>query len=302
MKRPLHAAAMALALGLPGAVHAEEPFTFAPAGELTAGSGTGRADTTVYAPGIRFPIESAPAYANSQVWGNGGGEGEGSQCDAVNYSYPWHDNYCESRTYSMPLCPSGTGHQGQDIRAATCDKATHWVVAVADGKITNVGSYSVYLTTEEGTRFDYLHMSNLQIAEGDEVVRGQRLGKVSNVFGGTPTTVHLHFNVRQNIAGVGMVYVPPYASLVEAYGQLVGLPDGGIEDAGVPDAAVDPIDASLDVPDAADAAPLPPYRGIAPEEESGCTISVAAGRGAASLWVLAAMVGLVRRRARRAPR
>lgn len=40
---------------------------------------------------------------------------------------------------------AGEGHQGQDIRAATCEKGVHWVVAATDGTITNVGSYSVYL-------------------------------------------------------------------------------------------------------------------------------------------------------------
>jgi len=50
-------------------------FSYRPAGELVSGSGTGRKDATVYAPGIRFPIEKAPAYPNSQVWGVGGSAG-----------------------------------------------------------------------------------------------------------------------------------------------------------------------------------------------------------------------------------
>lgn len=205
-----------------------QSFSYLPPGDLVPGSGEGREDYTVYAPGIRFPVEVAPAFVNSQVWGHGGSQGPGgSQCDEVNYSYPWRDNYCESRQWEMPLCPTGIGHQGEDMRPSTCDNHTHWAVATVDGTITNVGSYSVYLTAADGTRYDYLHMSNVQVAVGQEVLRGDRLGYVSNVFGGTPTTIHLHFNLRQFVDGLGEVYVPPYLSLVEAYQALINLPPQG---------------------------------------------------------------------------
>jgi hypothetical protein len=211
----------------PGEASAEEEFSYLPAGDLTPGSGSGRADETVYAPGMRFPIEDGPAYPNSQVWGHGGGSGPGGgQCDVENFSYPWRDNYCESRSWDMPLCPSGTGHQGQDIRGATCDDLTHWIVASEAGTVTNVGSYSVYVTTASGQRFDYLHGRNLQISSGQAVEKGQRIGQVSNNFGGTPTTIHLHFNIKQDVAGVGFVYVSPYMSLVESYQELMGLTSG----------------------------------------------------------------------------
>jgi murein DD-endopeptidase MepM/ murein hydrolase activator NlpD len=225
---------VAFGLAVAGSAHAQT-FTYEPPGKLVAGSGMGRADMTVYAPGMRFPIENGPAYANSQVYERGGYLGPaGSLCDPQNFSYPWKDNYCETRTWDMPLCPSGQGHQGQDIRAATCEETQktqprlYWAVAAVDGRITNVGSYSVYLTAADGTRYDYLHMSDLAIKSGDAVTRGQRLGKVSNAFNGAATTIHLHFNLRQNVAGVGMVYVSPYMSLVESYETLMGLrPDAG---------------------------------------------------------------------------
>ncbi len=207
---------------------AEEPFSYNPPGMLVQGSGEGRFDENVYAPGMRFPIETGPAYLNSQVWGHGGSAGPGGgQCDPENRSYPWWDNYCEKRTWDMPLCPAGTGHQGQDIRAATCDDDTHWVVAAADGEITSIGGYSVYLTTPEGTRFDYLHMASVQVALNQNVKRGDRLGRVSNAFNGTPTTLHLHFNIRQNVADVGIVFVPTYMSLVTSYQELVNEPPKG---------------------------------------------------------------------------
>jgi uncharacterized protein (TIGR03382 family) len=224
----------AVSLASAGSAHAQD-FSFEPPGQLVPGSGEGRVDFTVYAPGMRFPIQDAPAFANSQVWGVGGSQGPaGSSCSAPNFSYPWHDNYCETRQWDMPLCPAGTGHQGQDIRGATCDKNVHPAVAAVDGTITNVGTYSVYLTAADGTRYDYLHMGNVQVAFGDDVKQGDLLGYVSNEFGGTPTTVHLHFNLRQVVDGFGSVYVPPYMSLVEAYQALVGpvvppLPTGALE-------------------------------------------------------------------------
>ncbi|MEM1029784.1 MAG: M23 family metallopeptidase [Myxococcota bacterium] len=217
-----------VAVGLAAPAAAAQEFDFEPPGDLVEDSGSGRDDVTVYAPSIRFPIEEGPAYANSQVHGVGGFMGpSGNECADANYSYPWRDNYCETRTWNMPLCPAGTGHQGQDIRPATCDDNTHWGVAVTDGVITNVGSFSVYLTAEDGTRYDYLHMSNVQVSTGQEVKRGDRLGYISDAFGGTPTTIHLHFNIRQSIDGLGSVFVPPYTSLVGAYQRLIDAPPTG---------------------------------------------------------------------------
>jgi hypothetical protein len=200
------------------------PFTYQPAGTLTPGSGKGLVTSKVYAPGIRYPIEKSPSYPNSQVWGVGGMNGpKGSACDLKNYSYPWWDNYCETRSWSMPLCPAGKGHQGQDIRAATCDNKKWWSVATEDGTITSIGSYSVYLKGKSGTTFRYLHMdpASVKVKVGQKVSKGQQLGLVSNAMGGTPTTVHLHFDVEQYVSGVGTVFVSPYNSLVESYQNLI---------------------------------------------------------------------------------
>src|SRR5262249_43565552 len=145
------------------------------------------------------------------------------------------------------LCPSGVGHQGQDVRAPDCMSDVHWVDAVDDGTITSVGSYTVYLTVADGTRYDYLHMRSVQVTVGQKVKRGDRVGRVSNNFDGTPTTVHLHFNIRQNVDGVGMVFVPPYLSLIHAYERKIGAsssPDAGVSSP--PDAAVSsPPDAAV---------------------------------------------------------
>ncbi len=204
-------------------------FSFINPGDLVAGSGTGVTDDEVFAPNMRYPIEEAPSYSNSQVWGVGGLNGPpgDGQCDARNYTYPWRDNFCETRGFSTPLCPEGTGHQGQDIRPATCEDAVHWAVAAESGQITGIGSFSVTLAADSGTIYRYLHleMDELAVAQGDTVVRGQRLGLVSDDFGGTLTTIHLHFDMRQAVAlpdgRVSLTFVPPYASLIEAYERLL---------------------------------------------------------------------------------
>lgn len=220
-------AVFALGAALLAAPAQAEEFTYQPPGQLVAGSGTGRVDYTVYVPGMRFPIEQAPAYPNSQVWGHGGMNGPGGgQCDANNYSYPWWDNYCETRTWDMPLCPGGQGHQGQDIRPATCENKTHWTVAAEAGTITNIGTYSVNLMTADGTQHRYLHMdpATLAVSVGDTVAAGDRLGLVSNAFGGTPTTIHLHYDIRRNVSPHGQAYIPTYMSLVTSYQDLIGQP------------------------------------------------------------------------------
>ncbi|HRE88345.1 MAG TPA: S-layer homology domain-containing protein [Myxococcota bacterium] len=202
-------------------------FSYEPAGQLVSGSGSGLASTTVHSPEMRFPLESGPAYANSQVWGAGGLYGPGGgQCAASNYRYPWRDNFCETRTHTMPLCPAGQGHQGQDIRPATCADNAHWAVAAEAGTITHVGSYSVYLQGRSGITYRYLHMNSASVAvrAGQVVGRGQRLGRVSDNFGGTATTIHLHFDMKRYLTGYGNVYVPPYMSLVRAYERLIGTP------------------------------------------------------------------------------
>ena len=215
---------------LPG----EQEFTYSPAGQLSPPeSGSGHYSSYVYAPAITFPIEHAPAYINSQVWGYGGANGPrgGGQCDDRNYAYPWHDNFCENRSWEMPLCPAGTGHQGVDIRPATCDKDLHWAVAVEDGVITSIGSYSIYLRGRDtGTVYRYLHLNMDKlpsyVRSGARIDRGQPIGLVSNHFGNSGrTTIHLHFDMKQTVrmadGSSRKLYVPPYTSLINAYMRLL---------------------------------------------------------------------------------
>lgn len=225
MSRHLIASGASLTTLCLASIAQAQEFTYQPPGQLVSGSGTGREDEAVYVPDMRFPIEEGPAYPNSQVWGVGGSSGPaGGQCDTRNYSYPWWDNYCETRTWDVPLCPGGKGHQGQDIRPTTCVKDVHWAVAAEAGRITEIGTYSVSLVADNGTRHRYLHMepSSLTVSVGDTVTQGQRLGRVSNAFGATPTTIHLHYDIFQTVEGVGPGYVPTYMSLVRAYERLIG--------------------------------------------------------------------------------
>lgn len=203
-------------------------------GTLADGSGTGLWNTTNFAPGMRFPVEMAQAFANSQAWSAGGFYGPGGeQCAPENYAYPWRDTFCEDGGPGAPICPAGGGHMGQDLRPPTCQGNTYWAVAAADGVVTSIGTYSVRLMSEDGLRFTYLHLdpASVTVETGDTVSRGQRLGRISNAHGGTPATVHLHFEIRAAFlagdAGLIAVPVPPYATLVDAYARLAAGDDGG---------------------------------------------------------------------------
>jgi murein DD-endopeptidase MepM/ murein hydrolase activator NlpD len=208
-------------------------------GDLIAGSGPGYLDRTAWAPNLCFPMEGV-GFANSQVYGAGGAKGPPgltSQCDRVNYSMPWRDNFCEARGYASPVCAGGHGHQGQDIRPGACKKDEYWVVAAEDGVVTDIGSYTVTLTAAAPPHrvYRYLHMemADLAVHEGDELHMGDHLGKASNNFGATPTTIHMHFEIRAGVSGVTTdgkpvmlhTFLPPYASLVAAYQRkLDGVP------------------------------------------------------------------------------
>ncbi|MDP3492311.1 MAG: M23 family metallopeptidase [Hyphomonadaceae bacterium] len=202
-------------------------------GNLAPSSGTGALEPAVLVPDMLFPIKDAPAIAQTQVYRWGGGIKGGDQCDTRNYVAPWRDNYCETRSSgSTPWCSKSGVHLGQDIRVGTpdgckaeratkaADRARYEVVAVEDGIISNVGSYSISLRSDSGGRiYRYLHlnMKKLKVATNQTVKKGDVLGYVSNDFGGTPTTLHLHFEIRLNTAENGWQYAPPYSSLLEAY-------------------------------------------------------------------------------------
>jgi murein DD-endopeptidase MepM/ murein hydrolase activator NlpD len=67
-------------------------------------------------------------------------------------------------------------------------------------------------------------MDQLKVHVGDRVARGQPIGLVSNNFGSTPTTIHLHFEIKEAVSFNGSTvttWVPPYSSVVDAYQRLL---------------------------------------------------------------------------------
>lgn len=243
-------------------------FTYRPSGALISNSGFhslgGHADPTAYAQ-IRFPMRDAPAFANSQSflnWGDCNFTGRTSaprvkggpyRCKRndkqlvfdesahENYSYPWQDNFCESRHFEVGQCAGGFGHQGQDIRPSTCplrnegadrcESNRYTVVAVRDGMILRgFGQQAAYLvmnTALDHVRVRYMHMNPTRmdaegLLNGRHVSEGETIGLVSN-FQDYPggTTSHLHFDM-QVFTRDGWLWVNPYAALITSYERLLG--------------------------------------------------------------------------------
>lgn len=247
---------------------AKSDFTYYGPGDLVPNSGwrkmPGRADYHVYAE-MRFPIANAPAYVKSQSfmpWGDcyrSGHTGRLGRKDspysckvngipmvfnesaAVNFTYPWRDNFCELRDFLVGQCPGGYGHQGQDMRPGNCvmknegsdrcEPYQHTVAAVRDGPIWrtpgNLAAYIVVNTPNDFVRFRYLHMNPKIMDEeglvsGRQVSQGEIIGKVAT-WGDyeNGTSYHLHFNM-QVMTKVGWVWVNPYMSLVLSYERMIG--------------------------------------------------------------------------------
>ncbi|HVY87698.1 MAG TPA: M23 family metallopeptidase [Hyphomonadaceae bacterium] len=219
----------------PATPAAKASFYYFRPGNLEPGSGLGAGEAVENAITVQdmmFPIKDAPAYPQSQVYRYGGGVKGGDQCDKRNFSAPWRDNFCETRSTGDTTFCKAKAHLGQDIRVGTpegcasevktkaADRSRYEIVAVEDGIISNVGSYSISLRADSGGRiYRYLHlnMKKLKVATGQHVKKGDVVGYVSNDFGGTPTTLHLHFEIRMNTAENGWQYAPPYTSLLAAY-------------------------------------------------------------------------------------
>jgi hypothetical protein len=275
-------------------------FTYHSPGDILPGTGFRRkggvADYTVYSK-IRFPLADAPAFANSQSfmnWGNceaTGRYGAGTlggvrayrcrvngqmlvldESAAENYSYPWRDNFCETRNFYVGQCPGGLGHQGQDIRPAfckqrieganRCEPYLHDVVAVRDGAVlrapTQEALYIVVNAPNERIRFRYLHMLPKQfnadgLVSGRFVHEGEVIGKVGNFFRRErATTYHLHFDM-QVPTKYGWVFVNPYMTLVASYERLIRGRGQEIKEEDLPTASIPakPLPAAAPVPPAA---------------------------------------------------
>jgi murein DD-endopeptidase MepM/ murein hydrolase activator NlpD len=228
-----------------------DTFHYQAVGELVPGTGmrapAGNADRTVYAR-LRFPAASAPAYVSTQAFRRRNGLAIAWAAAAVNDDddgkpgkpYVWRDNFCERRDFAVGQCPSGRGHQGQDILGVTCEPGPRKrdcpanrdaVVAARDGMILRESwNDSFFLVTNasgERLRFRHLHMHPRALDEdgiisGKLVREGERLGTIGN-FNRRPglTTTHLHFEIQVPTRD-GYVRVNPYMTLVAAYEHLIG--------------------------------------------------------------------------------
>jgi hypothetical protein len=168
-----------------------------------------------------------------------------------NYSYPWLDNACEARGSAGPAeCPVRKGHEGQDIRPSKCNPPqsapascpidVYDVVAVTGGTAwwkPPPKDHVLRLHSNDGTGlyYTFLHMSPASITNAGiandtfvPVKRGRRIGKVGNFARDdngnlSPTTTHLHFEVRRLQADVRAQgpALAPYVTLIRAYERLI---------------------------------------------------------------------------------
>jgi hypothetical protein len=218
-------------------------FTYRPTGDIIANSGSrklgGRVDFNAYSQ-IRFPLEQAPAFAHSQSFGKRRSSDKPDEPTGGNTSYPWQDNFCEARSFSVGQCASGYGHQGQDIRPGACmrrgdgtyncDPTQQGVVAVRDGVVIRspkqqAATLQINSRTEH-IRFRYMHMNPARmdadgVLNGRRVAEGEKIGVVSNYLDHpNGTTRHLHFDV-QVFTRDGWLWVSPYVTLISAYERLI---------------------------------------------------------------------------------
>ena len=218
-------------------------FTYRQAGDIIAHGGSrkqhGRADLTAYSQ-IRFPLEKTPAFAHSQSYGTRRSSDRLDEMAGGPTSYPWQDNFCEARSFSVGQCANGFGHQGQDLRPAPCppqgegpercDPKRQGVVAVRDGVlIRSLKQQAVTLQINSRTehiRFRYMHMNPAAldadgILNGRHVQEGEKIGVVSNYLDHpNGTSRHLHFDV-QVFTRDGWIWVNPYVTLISSYERLI---------------------------------------------------------------------------------
>jgi hypothetical protein len=234
-----------LATGISGRPVQRSPdFTYRPSGDIIAKSGLrkqgGRADLIAYSQ-IRFPLEKPIAFIHSQEFRNRrSGDKPPDELAGGNTSYPWRDNFCEARSFNVGQCPSGFGHQGEDIRPAPCppniegaercDPKQQAVVAVRDAVVIRAPKQQAVTlqinTSTEHVRFRYMHMNPAAldadgVLNGRSVDEGEKIGVVSNYLDHpNGTSRHLHFDV-QIFTRDGWIWVNPYVTLISAYERLI---------------------------------------------------------------------------------
>lgn len=220
-------------------------FTYRPSGDIIANSGSrkqgGRPDLSAYSQ-IRFPLEKSPAFVHSQSFrSRRSADKPVDELAGGNTSYPWRDHFCEARSFNVGQCPSGFGHQGEDIRptpcppagegdAERCDPKQQGVVAVRDAVVIRAPKQQAVTlqinSRTEHIRFRYMHMNPTAldadgVLNGRSVDEGEKIGVVSNYLDHpNGTSRHLHFDV-QLFTRDGWIWVSPYVTLISAYERLI---------------------------------------------------------------------------------
>lgn len=104
-----------------------------------------------------------------------------------------------------PVLGGRRGHKGIDLSAPTGTP----IYASADGVVTRANwfsSYGLFIALDHGAALEtrYGHLSRLNVAEGQEIKKGDLIGYVGST--GRSTGPHLHYEVR--IAGMAVNPVP----------------------------------------------------------------------------------------------
>ena len=114
-----------------------------------------------------------------------------------------------------------TGHKGIDLAIAYGTP----VLAAEAGTVTRAGYYGdagncIYIDHGDGLQTRYAHMSELNVQVGDEVKRGQQIGRVGST--GYSTGPHLHFEVlyKDQYANPA-IYLDAFMKSVEIDGVIV---------------------------------------------------------------------------------
>lgn len=148
------------------------------------------------------------------------------------HAWPVPDNFTVTQGY-------GDQHAALDIAADTgtpviaTDDGTVTVTQTWNGIVTRGDNNSygnmVQITHADGTVTLYAHLSEINIRQGDVVVRGQQIGRVGST--GNSSGPHLHFEVRSNGSKVDpMTYIAEdstdaekrFEELLEQYGGYIG--------------------------------------------------------------------------------